>query len=284
MSYAHIFPVSFAQQRLLFLDQLYPGTSAYNLTRAIRMVGRLDSAALTKTLDKIARRHASLRTRYIVEAGQSYQIVDEEVKLQLPILDISHLPDATRESEAQRLASEEGHKSFNLTSGPLFRALLLRLGSDDHVFVLVMHHIITDGWSMSILFDEIGKIYSELALAKAASLPTLSVQYLDFARWQREHFTAETLHHHATYWANKLRGHAGTLDLPTDRPRPAVQSYQGAVEAFKIREQLARALTGLAEDSRRNAFHGFARCIPDAALAIHPKHRYRHWHSDCGQE
>ena len=191
MSYAHIFPVSFAQQRLLFLDQLYPGTSAYNLTRAIRMVGRLDSAALTKTLDKIARRHASLRTRYIVEAGQSYQIVDEEVKLQLPILDISHLPDATRESEAQRLASEEGHKSFNLTSGPLFRALLLRLGSDDHVFVLVMHHIITDGWSMSILFDEIGKIYSELALAKAASLPTLSVQYLDFARWQREHFTAE---------------------------------------------------------------------------------------------
>jgi amino acid adenylation domain-containing protein len=247
MSYAHIFPVSFAQQRLLFLDQLYPGTSAYNLTRAIRMVGRLDSAALTKTLDKIARRHASLRTRYIVEAGQSYQIVDEEVRLQLPILDISHLPNATRESEAQRLTSEEGQKSFNLTSGPLFRALLLRLGSDDHVFVLVMHHIITDGWSMSILFDEIGKIYSELALAKAASLPTLSVQYLDFARWQREHFTAETLHHHATYWANKLRGHAGTLDLPTDRPRPAVQSYQGAVEAFKIREQLARALTGLAE-------------------------------------
>src|SRR5262249_45148025 len=191
-------------------------------------------------------RHASLRTRFIVEAGQSYQIVDEGVALQLPILDISHLPDATRESEAQRLAREEGNKSFNLTSGPLWRTLLLRLGSADHIFVLVMHHIITDGWSMSVLFGEIGKIYAELAF-KAASLPTLSVQYSDFARWQREHFTAETLHHHATYWANKLRGHAGVLELPTDRPRPAVQSYEGAVETFKIREQLARALARLAE-------------------------------------
>jgi amino acid adenylation domain-containing protein len=247
MSNERIFPVSFAQQRLLFLDQLNPGTSAYNLTRAFRMVGPLDPDALTKTLDKIARRHASLRTRFIVEAGQSYQIVDEGVALQLPKLDISHLPDATRESEAQRLAREEGNKSFNLTSGPLWRTLLLRLGSADHIFVLVMHHIITDGWSMSILLEEIGQIYAELTYARPARLPPISVQYLDFARWQREHFTVETLHHHATYWADKLRGHAGVLELPTDRPRPAVQGYEGAVEKFKIREQLARALARLAQ-------------------------------------
>ena len=247
MSTERIFPVSFAQQRLLFLDQLDPGTSAYNLTRAIRMVGPLDPGALTKTLNKIVRRHASLRTKFVLGAEESYQIVSEEVELQLPIIDISHLTDAVREPEAKRLAREEGHKSFNLTSGPLFRTILVRLGSTDHVLVLVMHHIITDGWSMSILFDEIGKIYAELAYAKPARLPALSVQYSDFARWQREHFTAETLHHHVTYWTKKLMGLVGFLELPTDRPRPAVQSHEGAVEIFQIGDQVARALTRLAE-------------------------------------
>ena len=166
MSNERFFLVSFAQQRLLFLDQLDPGASAYNLTRAIRMVGPLDPGALSKTLNKIVQRHASLRTKFVLEAEKAYQIVSDGVELQLPIIDISHLPDAVREPEAQRLAREEGHKIFNLTSGPLFRAILVRLGPAVHVLVLVMHHIITDGWSMSILFDEIGQIYAELAHAK----------------------------------------------------------------------------------------------------------------------
>ena len=240
------FPVSFAQQRLLFLDQLDPGASAYNLTRAIRMVGPLDPGALSKTLNEIVQRHASLRTKFVLEAEKAYQIVSDGVELQLPIIDISHLPNAVREPEAQRLAREEGHKIFNLTSGPLFRAILVRLGPAAHVLVLVMHHIITDGWSMSILFDEIGQIYAELTYARPARLPPLVIQYSDFARWQREHLTAKTLHRHVTYWTHKLRGHHGFLELPTDRPRPAVQSHEGAIKIFKIGEQLTTALTQLA--------------------------------------
>jgi amino acid adenylation domain-containing protein len=247
MSNERIFPVSFAQQRLLFLDQFDPGASAYNLTRAIRIMGPLDPAALTKALNKIVRRHASLRTKFVLDAEKGYQIVSDRIELQLPVIDISHLPDVARGPEAQRLAREEGRKTFNLSSGPLFRAILVRLGSAVHVLVLVMHHIITDGWSMSILFDEIGQIYAELTCATPARLPPLSCQYSDFARWQREHFTAKMLHRHATYWTHKLRGHHGFLELPTDRPRPAVQSHEGAIERFKIGKRLTRALTQLAE-------------------------------------
>jgi amino acid adenylation domain-containing protein len=254
MSNRRIFPVSFAQQRLLFLDQLDPGTAAYNLTRAIRMVGPLESGVLTQALNKIVRRHASLRTRFTFEADDGYQIVDDEVEFQLPVLDITPFPESDRESEALRLAKEQGQKSFDLTLGPLFRSALVRLGSADHVLVLVMHHIITDGWSMSILFDEIGEIYAELAYGKPAKLPELSLQYSDFARWQREHLTAETLHDHVRYWSNKLRGHSGYIELPTDRPRPAVQCHEGAIEIFHIGEQLAGALTRIAKSHGATLF------------------------------
>jgi amino acid adenylation domain-containing protein len=249
-----IFPVSFAQQRLLFLDRIDPGTSAYNLTRVIRISGPLDSGALTKTLNTIVRRHASLRTRFIFDTEDGYQIVDDEVDFQLPVLDMSSLPDADREPEALRLARAEGHKSFDLAVGPLFRSVLVRLASADHMLVLVMHHIITDGWSMSILFDEIGEIYTEVAYGKPAELPTLSIQSSDFARWQREHFTAEKLHHHVTYWTNKLKGHGGFIELPTDRPRPAVQSHEGAIEIFQVGEGLAGALARLAESRGTTLF------------------------------
>ena len=247
-----IFPLSFAQQRLLFLDQLDPGKSAYNLTRVIRMVGPLDSGVLTQTLNRLVTRHASLRTRFVAEDG--YQIVEDGVELQLPLLDISRLPETDREAEALRLAKGEGHKSFDLASGPLFRSALIRLGSADHVLVLVMHHIITDGWSMSILFEEIGKIYGELAHGTPAKLPELPIQYSDFAQWQRKHFTAEYLQHHVTYWTKKLRGHPDFTGLPTDRPRPAVQSHDGALEIFQIGEQLARELGQVAERNGATLF------------------------------
>ena len=254
MSGRHIFPVSFAQQRLLFLDQFEPGTSAYNLTRVIRVVGQLDSRALTQTLNRLVIRHASLRTRFVVEADDGYQIVDDSVEFQLPVLDISQFPQPDREGEALRLAKELGHKSFDLTLGPLFRSLLIRLGSADHVLVLVMHHVITDGWSMSILFDEIGEIYAELAHGKPAKLPELSIQYPDFAQWQRKHFTAESLKHHLAYWTNKLRGHPDFTGLPIDRRRPAVQSHEGATEIFQIGEQVAGELAQVAEQNGATLF------------------------------
>jgi NRPS condensation-like uncharacterized protein len=224
------------------------------LTRVIRMVGRLDAGALAQALDKIAKRHATLRTRFSLDAEDCYQIVDDDVRVHLPVHDISHLPASDRQPEALRLAREQQHTSFDLTEGRLFRPVLFRLGSADHILVLVMHHIVTDGWSMSILFDEIGEIYGELAYGKLAKLPVLSIQYSDFARWQRERFTAEHLRDHVSYWTNKLRGHGGFIDLPTDRPRPAVQSHEGATEIFQIEEQLAQALALLAESRGATLF------------------------------
>jgi len=254
MSNQRIFPVSFGQQRLLFLDRFDPGTSAYNLTRIIRMIGQLDTGALTKTLNTIVQRHAALRTRFISETEDGYQIVDDGVEFELPVLDISRIPDADRQPEALRLARKEGNKSFDLTLGSLVRFVLVRLAPADHMLVLVMHHIITDGWSMSILFDEIGEIYTEVAYGKPAELPALSIQSADFARWQREHFTAEKLHQHVTYWANKLRGHGGFIEFPTDRPRPAILSHEGAIEIFEIGEELAVALAQLAESRGTTLF------------------------------
>jgi amino acid adenylation domain-containing protein len=254
MSNSHIFPVSFAQERLLFLERLDPGTSAYNLTRVIRMIGQLDAEALAQALDEIVKRHATLRTRFSFDAEDCYQIVDDAVRVHLPVHDISHLPAPDRQPEALRLARQQQHTSFDLTKGPLFRPVLLRLGSADHILVLVMHHIVTDGWSMGILFDEIGETYGELAHSKLAKLPVLSIQYSDFARWQREHFTAQHLRDHVAYWTNKLRGHGGFIELPTDRPRPAVQSHEGATEIFQIEEQLAQALSRLAESRGATLF------------------------------
>jgi amino acid adenylation domain-containing protein len=254
MSNERVFPTSFAQQRLLFLDQFDPGLAAYNLTRAIRMVGPLDPGALTETLRRIAARHASLRTNFRLDSEASYQIVCEQVTLQLPLIDMSHFQESVRRTETLRSAREEGNKSFNLTSGPLFRPILLRLSSVDHVLVLVLHHIIADAWSMSILFKEIEEIYTEIAHAKPSMLPPISIQYSDFARWQREHFTTEALDPHLRYWTNKLSGHSGFLELPIDRLRPPVRSHNGALETFQIAERLTKALTQIAESSGATLF------------------------------
>ena len=249
----HVFPASFAQQRLLFLDRFDPGSSAYNLTRIIRIIGPLNTDALGQAINKIVQRHASLRTRFVLEED-GYQIVNDEVEFQLPMIDISCLPDSRREPEMLRLAREKAQKSFDLTSGPLFRVALIRLSSTDHVLVLIMHHIITDGWSMGILFDEIGEIYAELANGRPPKLPELAIQYSDFAQWQQAHLTAENLQHHVTYWTNKLAGHDGLIQLPGDRPRSAVQSHEGAIEILQINERLAMALARLAESCGATLF------------------------------
>jgi amino acid adenylation domain-containing protein len=247
------FPVSFGQQRLLFLDQLSPGTTAYNLTRAIRVTGPLNVSALIETFHRIVRRHASLRTKFL-QSDEGYQIVSADAELLLPILNMSDLPSDIREQELRRLANEEMRKSFVLTAGPLFRASIIKFGDTDHVLLLVMHHIITDGWSMGILFQEIGQIYAELYCSTPATLPVLSVQYPDFARWQRATFTAEYLRSDIEYWTTKLHGHEGFLALPTNRPRPAIQSHDGAIVRFTIVESLVRSLKLLADATDTTLF------------------------------
>jgi amino acid adenylation domain-containing protein len=254
MSNARVSPVSFGQRRLMFLEKFDPGASAYNLTRAIRIDGPLDADALTQTFAKIVDRHASLRTRFIVEAQDGYQIVDDHVDFRPLTTDLSHLLEFERETEALRLAHEAGSKGFDLTIAPLFRTVLARLGPTHHLLIIVMHHAITDGWSMSILFNEICQIYSELVFRIPARTVDISVQYADFARLQRETLTEEYLSRHVTYWREKLRGYQGHTILPTDRPRPTVQSHEGAIETFSIRKDDALSLQTLAESSGATLF------------------------------
>jgi amino acid adenylation domain-containing protein len=254
MSSQQVFPVSFAQQRLLFLDQLDSGTTAYNLSRVIRMQGVLDADALSRTLNEVVRRHASLRTRFVFDSGEGYQLVEEAVDFETSLTDVSHFGEADRLAEALRLAQTESSKNFNLSALPLFRSMLIRLDSRDHLLVLVMHHIVTDGWSMGVLFDEIGKIYAEFAYGVPAKLPVLPTQYPDFATWQREKFTAEALKSDTAYWVDKLKDHEGLLQIPADFPRPPIQSHAGALEIFQVGEPTANGLKRIAESQRASLF------------------------------
>jgi amino acid adenylation domain-containing protein len=254
MSSQQVFPVSFAQQRLLFLDQLDSGTTAYNLSRVIRMQGVLDAGALSRTLNEVVRRHASLRTRFVFDSGEGYQLVEEAADFETSFTDVSHFGEADRLAEALRLAQTESSKNFNLSALPLFRSMLIRLDSRDHLLVLVMHHIVTDGWSMGVLFDEIGKIYAEFAYGVPAKLPVLPTQYPDFATWQREKFTAEALKSDTAYWVDKLKDHEGLLQIPADFPRPPIQSHAGALEIFQVGEPTANGLKRIAESQRASLF------------------------------
>ena len=160
------FPTSFAQRRLWFLDQLEPGTAGYNLPRAFRVIGPLDIEILRRALDTVVRRHASLRTLFESVHGEPRQLVLPDSNVDVPLLDLTNLPEPERETEALRIVGEEGRKPFDLSAGPLLRTLVVRLGPERHTFLMVMHHIITDGWSMSILFTEIDQSYGQLAVGK----------------------------------------------------------------------------------------------------------------------
>ncbi len=241
-------PVSFAQERLWFLDQFDPGSSAYNMPVAVRVRGRLDLKVLERSINEIIRRHGSLRTRFKSVDGKPTQVIASEIIFTLPVLDLRDLPEDKRESRARRLAIEEAQKPFELESGPLLRATVLRLGEQDHVGLFTMHHIISDGWSMGILIREVAAIYDAYSRGKPSPLPELPIQYGDFAQWQRKWLQGEVLESQLEYWKQKLDGLPPVLELPTDRPRPAVQTYNGAHESFELSSVLSEAL---AELSRR---------------------------------
>jgi amino acid adenylation domain-containing protein len=237
-------PLSFAQRRLWFIDKLEPGASTYNLPYAVRLRGRLDAGALEQSLAEVVRRHESLRTTFSLGSGEPAQAVAEPVPLPLPQTDLSGLPEAEREAEAQRLAAEEAQRPFDLEAGPLMRAALLRLAEDDHVLLLTMHHIVSDGWSMGVVVREVGALYSAFSEGRESPLAELPIQYADYAAWQREHLSGATLERQLAYWRGQLTGVAA-LELPTDRPRPAVQTYNGAQRSFALPADLSAALTAL---------------------------------------
>ncbi len=239
-------PLSFAQERLWFLDQLGPGNPAYHITAAVRLKGELDEGALQRCLDEIVRRHEILRTSFAAPDGRPAQLVSPPAALPLARHDLSALAPERRPAALRRLLSEEARRPFRLERGPLLRVTLLRLAPSEHVLLFVMHHIVSDGWSMRVLVGELGALYAAFVAGRPSPLPELPVQYADYAAWQREWLRGEVLDRQLAYWRGRLEG-AGeaALELPADRRRPAAMSHGGAREELALGAGLARALRGL---------------------------------------
>lgn len=237
-------PLSFSQQRLWFLDQLEPESPLYNTSKAIRLSGALNVEALQKSLDAIVARHEILRTNIVALDGNPIQVITKNRSVKLAVIDLSEWADGERQAEMHRLLNAEALRPFDLSSGLMLRTTLLRLGENDHVLLLLIHHIASDGWSMGILSRELAALYGAFSTGKPYPLPELPIQYADFAVWQRQWFRGEVLETQLSYWRKQLDNLA-TLQLPTDRPRPAIQSFRGARQTLALPKDLSVALKAL---------------------------------------
>jgi amino acid adenylation domain-containing protein len=238
-------PLSFAQQRLWFIDQLEPGVSVYNFPAAVRLKGPFNVVALKQSLNELVKRHEVLRTTFAIVDGRPAQVVAPLLTLALPIVDLRDLPETEREIEVQRLATNEAQRPFDLAEGPLVRATVLRLGEDEHVGLLTMHHIVSDGWSTGILIREMAALYDAFSSDRVASLPELPIQYADFAHWQRDWLQGEVLETQLSYWKQQLLGAPPLLELPVDHPRPAVQAFHGAHQSILLPRTVGDGLKAL---------------------------------------
>ncbi|HYG62726.1 MAG TPA: amino acid adenylation domain-containing protein, partial [Thermoanaerobaculia bacterium] len=233
-------PLSFAQQRLWFLERLAPGSPAYNVPLAVRISGPLSLRLLAQALEEVARRHEALRTTFAEREGHPVQVIAPLLRVPLEVVDLSGLPPAQRETELVRRATAEALLPFDLEAGPLVRAALLRLAGEDHALLVTMHHIVTDGWSMGIFLRELTALYG------GRELPVLPVQYADFAAWQRAWLTGDVLAAQLGYWRQRLSGAPARLILPTDRPRPPVETHRGASRPLDLPPALSRSVALLA--------------------------------------
>ncbi|MGB5707963.1 MAG: condensation domain-containing protein, partial [Arenicellales bacterium] len=236
-------PASFAQRRMWFLHEL-EGSSQYNVVKVKKISGPLDGSILQRCIDEIVRRHESLRTIFLSRSGELVQFIVESLDLTVQVNDLSVLPEYGREAEVKQAISHEANVEFDLECGPLLHAKLLRLGDREHVLVIVMHHIVTDGWSKSVLFRELSALYEAYARGLNSPLHDLPIQYGDYAVWQHHWFQGETLENQLGYWREQL-GSLEMLTLPTDYPRPVTQSFRGAQKHFLISNDLAQKLKAL---------------------------------------
>jgi amino acid adenylation domain-containing protein len=240
-------PLSFAQERLWFLEQLDLVGAAYNMPAAFLLQGALAVEALELSLAKLVERHESLRTRFVCISSENRQVIDSAGKFRLEVIDLSQMEPEKRELETRRRRQEELEWRFDLGRGPLFRASLLRLGPEEHVLLLTMHHIISDGWSMGVLVRELGQLYRGLIEGRVEALPELKAQYADYAQWQREWLTGEVLEKQLGYWREKLSG-AAVLEMPTDRVRPALPSFRGGLVSFELTREVREGLEHLGHE------------------------------------
>ncbi|HVS01124.1 MAG TPA: condensation domain-containing protein, partial [Thermoanaerobaculia bacterium] len=239
-------PLSFSQQRLWFLDRLTPGSPAYNLSSAVRLSGPLCAGALRLALNEVVHRHEVLRARFEEIGGQPVQVAAPVLEIALPLVDLG-------EVGIDILAVEEGRRPFDLTRGPLLRALLLRRSADEHVLLFTMHHAVSDGWSIGVLTREVAALYEAFAAGRPSPLPELPLQFADYAVWQRQWLQGETLEEQLAWWRHQLAGAPAVLELPTDRPRPVVQSFVGATR-YRVVESFLEGLTHRSEGGESTLF------------------------------
>jgi len=239
--------MSFAQQRLWFLDRLEPGNTVYSIPRAFSLKGVLNVPALEQSLNTIVGRHEALRTTFSTVDDEPVQVIHPTADLTLSVVTFEDLSEPQKESECQRLATEAARRPFDLAHGPLFRATLLRLGAQEHVLLLNMHHIVTDGWSLGVLFRELSALYAAFSNGKPSTLSELPVQYADFAVWQRQWLAGEVLDQQLSYWTRQLAESPPGLDLPIDHPRPHAETFRGARELLVLPKELTEALRGLGQ-------------------------------------
>ena len=238
-------PLSFAQQRLWFLDQLEPESSLYNIHVAVSLAGPLNVLVLQRSISEIVRRHEVLRTTFTVIDGHPVQVINKAAVFNLPVSDLQGLDENERWSSVNVQAAEEAHRRFDLTQGPLLRATVLRLRETEHVLLLTIHHIVSDGWSMGVFVRELAALYEAYMAGRSSPLQELPIQYADFAIWQREWLQGERLEEQLSYWRAQLADALPLLELPTDRPRSPVQSYRGGHETLLLSESLSRSLKEL---------------------------------------
>ncbi|HSU12938.1 non-ribosomal peptide synthetase/type I polyketide synthase [Longimicrobium sp.] len=239
-------PLSFGQERLWFVDRLEGGSPFYNMHDALRLSGALDAAALERALGEIVRRHETLRTAFVDTGDGPVQVIAPFQGYTLPVEDLSALPARKRRAKVARRVAADAELPFDLAAGPLFRAALLRLGEEEHVLLLCVHHIVSDGWSLDVLFRELGALYAAFRDGLPSPLPELPVQYADFAAWQRRRLSGPVLERQLAWWKERLAGAPALLELPTDRPRTAERSWRGSHEPVSFPPALARRLEALA--------------------------------------
>ncbi|WP_158617156.1 non-ribosomal peptide synthetase, partial [Corallococcus exercitus] len=247
-------PLTSSQERLWFLHQLDPSSSAYHCPGALRLTGALDVAALEWAFERIVQRHESLRTRLVSRDGRAVQLVEPTLAVPLTQVDLTHVPVAAREEELSRRARAEAERPFDLEQGPLVRLSLMRMAPEDHLLVAVMHHCVSDGGSVGLLLRELASLYRSRVSGQTPVLPPLTVQYADFAVWQRETRTDAALGPALEHFRSRLEGAPPLLELPTDRPRPAVQSYRGAEVTFTLPPALVSSLQSLCREEEATLF------------------------------
>ena len=264
--------LSFAQERIWFLDQLNPNSAAFNVPLNVPLSVAVDTDALRRSVNEVVRRHDVLRTTFRNTDGRPELVVEPELNIELPVVDLTSYQECEREAKARALLSEEEQTPFDLTRGPLIRTKLFRLADDDHRFLVNMHHIVSDGWSLVLFFQELSAIYDAFSRGEQSPLADVAVQYADYAVWQREWLQGETLQKQLNYWKKQLGGELPLLELPTDRPRPAVQTFNGAREWLSLSEQLTDSVLAL---SQREGATLFMTLLATFKVLLH---RY------CGQE